>query len=131
VELGAYQRFCWLVFVRAFNCHRVYFLSSGRFNDEQLNAIQAHPDVALVSEDGIASAQGTVLQYILVRLRRLIANNGPRTDACSGTGRLGQDKEDVARNTEMTSDFNTPHERHEKGEGNRAFRDAGGKKPET
>ena len=61
------------------------------FNDEQLNTIQAHPDVALVTEDAIASACDTVAQYILVRSRQQIANNLPRTDAFWGTARLSQD----------------------------------------
>lgn len=71
-----YQWFLWLVFVRALPYpSRVDFLSSGKFSDEQLNIIRAHPDVALVTEDGIASIRDTVAQYILIGLRRRIANN--------------------------------------------------------
>ena len=44
-----------------------------------------------MTEDGIASACDTVVQYILVRSRRQIANNLPRTDAFWGAARLSQD----------------------------------------
>jgi hypothetical protein len=63
----------------------------GEFDDEQLNTIQAHPDVALVTEDAIAYACDTFAQYILIRLRRQITNNLPRTDAFWGAARLSQD----------------------------------------
>jgi hypothetical protein len=96
-----YQWFLWLVFVRAFAyLSRVDFLSSGKFNDEQLNTIREHPDVALVTEDGIASIQNTVLQYVLVRLRRRNANNVSRTDAFWGTARLSQDPALTIRSSE-------------------------------
>ena len=61
------------------------------FDDEQLNTIQAHPDVASVTEDPIASICDTVAQYVLVRLRRRNANSVSRTDAFWGAARLSQD----------------------------------------
>ena len=101
-----YQWFLWLVFVRALPYpSRVDFLSSGKFSDEQLNIIRAHPDVALVTEDGIASIRDTVAQYILIGLRRRIANNVSRTDAFWGTARLGQDQGLAIRTSEEASDY--------------------------
>ncbi|KAH9985155.1 peptidase 1 [Russula vinacea] len=61
----------------------------GKFSDEQLNIIRAHPDVALVTEDGIASIRDTVAQ----------------TDAFWGTARLGQDQGLAIRTSEEASDY--------------------------
>ena len=75
------------------------------FDDEQLNTIQAHPDVALVTEDGIASIQNTVVQYVLVKLRRRNANNVSRTDAYWGTARLSQDQGLAIRTSDDAPDY--------------------------
>jgi hypothetical protein len=75
------------------------------FDDEQLNTIQAHPDVALVTEDGIASIRDTVVQYVLVRLRRRNANSVSRTDAFWGTARLSQDQGLAIQTSEEAPDY--------------------------
>ena len=58
-----------------------------------------------MTEDGIASIQNTVVQYVLVKLRRRNANNVSRTDAYWGTARLSQDQGLAIRTSDDAPDY--------------------------